>query len=120
MKPSGFSVFLSRNLQNVNHVIFFSPLCAHSQYDYDAGMAQAIGRSRRYGQLKHVHIYHFLALNTIDVNIFEQRRRQQVAKRDKRFIALAKDEVLVDDRVGWRGSSLDGTNAEAYEVGFDE
>jgi hypothetical protein len=36
-------------------------------------MKQAIGRSRRYGQTKRVHIYHFLTLKTIDVDIFQQR-----------------------------------------------
>ena len=36
-------------------------------------MTQAIGRARRYGQQKTVHIYQFLSLNTIDVDIIEER-----------------------------------------------
>ena len=34
-------------------------------------MTQAIARSLRYGQEKKVHIYHFAALRTIDVDILE-------------------------------------------------
>lgn len=75
-------------------------------------MAQAIGRSRRYGQQKHVHIYHFLALKTIEVNIFEQRRWERLVKRDGGFLSLSSDDVLMPtDEVEWKGSSLDGSNA---------
>jgi hypothetical protein len=83
-------------------------------------MAQAIGRSRRYGQQKHVHVYHFLALKTIEVNIFEQRRRQYVARRNGQFIAVPRNEIEPDDEVGWSGNSLNGTNAESYEDDWDE
>ncbi|KAM5476679.1 hypothetical protein McanCB56680_007603 [Microsporum canis] len=107
------------NLQNANHIIFFGPLVARSQYDYDSGMAQAIGRSRRYGQLKHVHIYHVLALRTVEVNIFEQRRRQYLAKRSGHFVTVDKSEIRDTDEVGWRGFPLEGSNAENYDD-FDE
>ncbi|KEQ72090.1 hypothetical protein M436DRAFT_10011, partial [Aureobasidium namibiae CBS 147.97] len=59
------------NLTNANHVIFFSPLLKRSQYDYDAQMAQAIGRVRRPGQKYEVHVYRFVSLDTIDVDILE-------------------------------------------------
>ncbi|EFQ99013.1 DNA repair protein rad8 [Nannizzia gypsea CBS 118893] len=108
------------NLQNANHIIFFGPLVAQSQYDYDSGMAQAIGRSRRYGQLKHVHIYHVLALKTVEVNIFEQRRRQYLAKRGDRFITVQKSEIRDMDEVDWRGFPLEGSNAESYQDDFDD
>lgn len=36
-------------------------------------MTQAIGRARRYGQTKPVHVYHFLSLKTIDVDVFQAR-----------------------------------------------
>jgi SNF2 family DNA or RNA helicase len=39
-------------------------------------MAQAIARSRRYGQTKKVHIYHIVAQRTIDVDILEHRHRR--------------------------------------------
>ena len=67
--------FLTSNLVNANHVIFVAPLLAEDQYKYDASMAQAIARCRRYRQEKEVHIYHFAALRTIDVDILEQRHR---------------------------------------------
>ena len=36
-------------------------------------MTQAEGRARRRGQVKHVHIYQFVSLNTIDVDVVEDR-----------------------------------------------
>lgn len=64
------------NVVNSNHVIFLSPLLAPTQDSYVAAMTQAIGRARRRGQEKTVHIYHFVALKTIDVDILEQRDRR--------------------------------------------
>lgn len=37
-------------------------------------MVQAEARARRHGQIKHVHIYHFITLKTIDVDIVETRK----------------------------------------------
>lgn len=59
------------NLTNANHVIFVSPYLTDREQTYHAAMTQAIGRARRYGQLRVVHTYHFLALKTIDVDVFE-------------------------------------------------
>lgn len=42
-------------------------------------MAQAIARCRRYGQRKKVHIYHFAALSTIDIDILEHRHKRSDA-----------------------------------------
>ncbi|KZV96801.1 hypothetical protein EXIGLDRAFT_833373 [Exidia glandulosa HHB12029] len=61
------------NLTCANHAIFISPLLAQSQEIYEACETQAIGRLRRYGQQKKVHIWRFLTRNTKDVEIFEQR-----------------------------------------------
>jgi SNF2 family DNA or RNA helicase len=60
------------------HAIFLSPLLAPSQEIYDACEIQAVGRLRRYGQTKHVHIWRFLSTNTIDVEIFESRTHRKV------------------------------------------
>ena len=73
------------NLVNANHVIFLSPLSTPTQYGYDSSMTQAIGRARRYGQLKTVTVYHFLSLKTLDVNIFEDRRRQRLVFSDGKY-----------------------------------
>jgi hypothetical protein len=62
-----------RNLTNANHVIFLSPLLAASKQAYDAKETQAIGRVRRYGQTKHVHIYRFLTVDSVDETIYKER-----------------------------------------------
>ncbi|KMP00941.1 hypothetical protein CIRG_01081 [Coccidioides immitis RMSCC 2394] len=108
------------NLQAANHIVFFHPLIARSQYDYESGMSQAMGRSRRYGQQKHVHIYHFLALKTVEVNIFERRRRECLVKRDKIFVSLLKNEIQDADAANWRGYPLEGSNAALFDDGIDE
>ena len=66
------------NLTSANHAIFISPLLAPTQEIYDACETQAIGRLRRYGQLKHVKIWRFLSLDTIDVEIYQQRTGKKV------------------------------------------
>ncbi|KAF8637647.1 hypothetical protein AX17_002715 [Amanita inopinata Kibby_2008] len=62
------------NLTNANHAIFISPLLASSKEIYKASETQAIGRLVRYGQTKHVYIWRFLTTNTIDEEIYDQRK----------------------------------------------
>ncbi|ODQ51905.1 hypothetical protein SAICODRAFT_94475 [Saitoella complicata NRRL Y-17804] len=64
------------NLTVANNIIFLSPLLADTQQKYDAAETQAIGRARRYGQQKTVHIWRFLSNGTIDEEIFESRAKQ--------------------------------------------
>lgn len=64
------------NLTNANHVLFLSPLLTDAQYDYEAQMAQAVGRVRRPGQTRDIHVYRFVSLDTIDVDILEHRERR--------------------------------------------
>ncbi|QIW94895.1 hypothetical protein AMS68_000413 [Peltaster fructicola] len=61
------------NLQMANHVIFVSPLLRTTKYSYDATMAQAIGRVKRHGQQRVIHVHRIYALHTIDVDILEER-----------------------------------------------
>lgn len=61
------------NLTNLNHAFFVHPLLASTQIEYDAYETQAIGRIRRYGQQKTVHVWRFLAQNTVDTEIFGER-----------------------------------------------
>ncbi|CAM9936078.1 unnamed protein product [Phaeothamnion confervicola] len=61
------------NLTTANHVIFVHPLLAESQYEFEACETQAVGRVRRYGQQKNVHLWRFMAMDTIDTEIFEER-----------------------------------------------
>lgn len=62
------------NLTSANHAIFLSPLLAPSQEIYNACETQAIGRLVRYGQERHVYVWRFLTTNTIDEEIYEQRK----------------------------------------------
>ena len=64
------------NLTMANHVIFLSPLLAEHQIKYMASIEQAIGRARRRGQKNPVHVYQFVALDTIDVDLLELRERR--------------------------------------------
>jgi hypothetical protein len=69
------TLLISRsNLTAANHVIFVSPYLVNSDQAYIAAMIQAEGRARRYGQTNPVHVYHFLTLNTIDVDTIQMRQ----------------------------------------------
>ncbi|WVQ93615.1 hypothetical protein IAU59_000691 [Kwoniella sp. CBS 9459] len=70
------------NLTTANHAIFLGPLFTNSLLNYRAVETQAIGRVRRYGQERKVHIHRLLALDTIDMTIFESRRAELHAKPD--------------------------------------
>ena len=62
------------NLTSANHAIFLSPLLAPSKEIYKACETQAIGRLVRFGQVNHVYVWRFLTTNTIDEEIYEQRK----------------------------------------------
>lgn len=49
-------------------------MLAETQYNYESTMIQAIGRARRYGQTKLVHVYHILAKRTVDDSVFQYRQ----------------------------------------------
>ena len=68
------------NLTSANHVIFVSPFLAPTQYHNDSNETQAIERAYRMGQKEDVHIYHSLALKTLDVVIFEARKECVVVR----------------------------------------
>ncbi|CBF70236.1 hypothetical protein AN6076.2 [Aspergillus nidulans FGSC A4] len=100
------------NLQCANHVIFLSPFLAETQYDYDSVMIQAVGRSRRYGQTRHVHIYHLLAKMTIDVNVFQERRGNKVlVERGGRATLLDAEEAAEDETMTCQGPAMVVENA---------
>jgi SNF2 family DNA or RNA helicase len=64
------------NLTGLNHAIFVHPLLANSQVEYDAYETQAIGRIRRYGQSKTVHVWRYFANHTIDTDIKAKFQRK--------------------------------------------
>jgi SNF2 family DNA or RNA helicase len=67
------------NLTNLNHAIFVHPLLASNQQEYDSHETQAIGRIRRFGQNKTVHVWRFLARETIDTKIFDERSGRPIS-----------------------------------------
>ena len=69
------------NLTNANHIIFACPLLTDTQASYNAVMTQCIGRAKRYGQLKTVYIYQFLALRTIDVDVLQEREQKTLVRK---------------------------------------
>ncbi|KAL3480708.1 hypothetical protein BJX99DRAFT_266140 [Aspergillus californicus] len=99
------------NLQCANHIIFLSPLLAQTQYDYDSSMIQAIGRCRRYGQTKHVHVYHLLAKMTIDVNIFQERRGKVLVERGGEAVLVSSEDALESEAMTCQGPELVVDNA---------
>jgi SNF2 family DNA or RNA helicase len=61
------------NLTTCNHAVFVHPLLADTQQQYEAYETQSIGRIRRYGQTKTVHIWRYLVRDSIDTEIFQKR-----------------------------------------------
>ena len=62
------------NLTAASHAIFVHPLLVNRQEEYNSCDTQAVGRIRRYGQSRVVHLYRFIVANSIDEDIFRQRR----------------------------------------------
>ncbi|KAF2136382.1 uncharacterized protein K452DRAFT_138048 [Aplosporella prunicola CBS 121167] len=91
------------DLVNANHVIFLSPLLTDTETKYHAAMTQAVGRCRRHGQKNAVHVYRFVALQTVDVDILEQRER------------LHPDNALQESGTDWRGVDLASPEYAEFE-----
>ena len=73
------------NLTQANHTIFFHPIHVPSQYQYDSTNTQAIGRTRRFGQTRTVHIWRLLAKETIDDTIYRERTKHVFPEDEDRF-----------------------------------
>lgn len=80
------------NLTTANHVIFLGPLFTPTLLNYRAVETQAIGRIRRFGQQKEVHIHRLLALDTIDMSIYESRVSELRSKPD--YIEIPQAEYI--------------------------
>ena len=63
-------------------------MLATSQYQYESTIAQAIARCRRFNQNKLVHVHHFAALGTIDVDILEKHQKRSDALKSTGCCAL--------------------------------
>ena len=97
-----------RNLQIANHVIFLSSLVVDTQYRYESIYEQAIGRVHRRGQKKCVHVYHFLAARTIDVNILEAREDKTLVQRGGKYLLLTESDIQEGDMRDLSGAPFEG------------
>lgn len=95
-----------RNLTNANHVIFLSPLLADSRQHYESAMEQAVGRVLRYGQLKSVQIYRYLALKTIDVDIIQGRTQKKLGRVDGEWGLHHEDAIPESEKQDWGGGTV--------------
>ncbi|PWN54267.1 hypothetical protein IE53DRAFT_258648 [Violaceomyces palustris] len=95
------------NLTVANHVIFVGPLLKQEQQQYDATMTQAIGRCVRYGQLKKVFVWRFIAVETIDQEVIEKREgiELDIASLDREFEAAIGGPLDLKDVKGMGESS---------------
>ncbi|KAI0016002.1 hypothetical protein F4780DRAFT_783639 [Xylariomycetidae sp. FL0641] len=80
-----------QNLQYANHVMFASTLTAELQEEYEAQMKQARGRAVRYGQQKTVNVYHFVAAQTFDVDLWEQRHNKDIVQKNGQVQLVTRD-----------------------------
>ena len=60
-------------LVRANHVIFLHPLFAANQHEFDSKERQAIGRVRRPGQERDIHLYRFYVEHSLDHEILQER-----------------------------------------------
>ena len=74
------SAAAGHNLPNVATLMFVTPIIAESTHEVQTSYTQAIGRARRWGQTRTVKARHFLVLNTIETNMFENQQRQKVVE----------------------------------------
>ncbi|KAF8680902.1 C-5 cytosine-specific DNA methylase [Rhizoctonia solani] len=74
------------NLTIANHAIFLSPLLTPSPHIYEAAETQAIGRVRRYGQTKLVH-----------VQIEQLKRCEPISEAQVKELCLKAREILIEE-----------------------
>ena len=98
-------------------------------------MTQCIGRAKRYGQRKTVHIYRFVALRTIDVDILQEREQKTLVKASVKIEEIKKSGMIVMGGPGrkllektWRlekkwelvsQEAIDGTMEAGWGSGYD-
>lgn len=103
-------------------MIFVSPLITFDGEDGDADFAakytQAIGRVRRFGQTKTVHVYHLLTLGSTDIDIFEQRTKTKLgfARPEDEELAIMGEEQYEADPPHWWAADLGSTFYRSSEL----
>lgn len=69
-------------------------------------MEQAIGRVLRYGQLKPVRIYRYLALKTIDVDIIQGRAQKKLGLVDGKWGLYYERAIPESENQEWGGGTV--------------
>lgn len=105
------------NLTTANHAIFLGPLFTNSLLSYRAVETQAIGRVRRYGQQRTVHIHRLLAMDTIDMTIFETRRSELRAKPDHVEVPIEEYEGKKSKKLVNGNGTVNGNGKDKVEEG---
>ena len=60
---------------------------------------QAIGRIRRYGQTRKVHVWRYLAKDTIDMEIYNDRKNGGQMKTPKKDVDVDEDMEVEEDEI---------------------
>jgi SNF2 family DNA or RNA helicase len=103
-------VFSHSNLTVASHAIFVSPLLAKNHFEYTQAETQAIGRIRRFGQLKTANIYRFVTRNTIDEEIYkkhEQDLGDLSIKIQERWLSEGSDKITSTHEVETNDNAMD-------------
>lgn len=99
--------------------MFVSPLLCESAHEFHESRTQCIGRARRYGQTKTVHVYDFLALNTVDVDITEDQQCKRLVQEspgngEEAWRLKSEEEMTCDEKTKIWGSGWE------RKIFFDE
>ena len=92
---------------------------AKNQDEYNATLTQAVGRALRQGQKKPVHVYQFLAVQTIDVNIVQMRRSKTLVSRHGEYLLLEENHVLDTDQQDLAGAPFEGAACSCGDFEVD-
>lgn len=92
-----------------NHAIFISPLLSKNQFEYTQAETQAIGRIRRFGQVKTANIYRFVTRNTIDEDVYKSRGQElgDLSKKVQTSRVIALNEQPSGDSFGIQTNAMD-------------
>eukprot|EP00392_Amoebophrya_sp_AT5.2_P010771 g10838.t1 len=103
------------NLTSANHVLFVHPMVASTFSKALVYETQAIGRARRYGQKKKVHVWRFVTRDTVEAEVVMQHRlaleKREKAKRELGERILKKAAANTKSLPGLGGSGSSSSSA---------
>eukprot|EP00928_Gymnodinium_smaydae_P013265 TRINITY_DN14857_c0_g2_i2.p1 TRINITY_DN14857_c0_g2~~TRINITY_DN14857_c0_g2_i2.p1 ORF type:complete len:1471 (+),score=365.86 TRINITY_DN14857_c0_g2_i2:56-4468(+) len=99
------------NLTAANHVIIVHPMEAATAEEAVAFEMQAIGRVRRPGQQRKIHVWRFVTIDTIEQEITEEHQRELWERQSARILIPQEDEDAA--RSALLAADSDGEDGEA-------